>query len=194
MALESLSTLRKNRVYAPIILGIAIFILVFITRSFFTDYSDARTELASVKQIESQKQTEYDRLKAMEQSFQSGENTDLTNRVKKIEKDLVESDVFEAIMINNFTRTTGIGTAPISIGGISVDKGSQTPNGLYQGSVSMNVSASSIDNMIDYLTYLTTSTPFVFTLDSINLPIDTASDAQTGGVSLSVTLGIYYYK
>ncbi len=193
MALESISTLKKNRVYAPIILGIAIFLLVFATRPLFSGYSNSTTELATVKQIAEEKQTEYDRLKAMEQAFQEGNDKELFDRVKKIEKDLVESDIFEEIMVNDYTNTSGF-SSKIRIGNVSVDKGSKNPSGLYRGSVNMSISASSVSDIIDYLTYLVKDTDFAFTLDSINLPIDTAAESTSGGVSLSVTLGIYYYK
>ena len=50
--------------------------------------------------------------------------------------------------------------------------------------------------MIAYITYLTQSAPYVFLIDEISLPIDTAAsnDAIEGGLTLSLSLGVYYYE
>ena len=54
----------------------------------------------------------------------------------------------------------------------------------------------STDDIISYITYLTTSTDYAFTIDSISLPIDTApeNNETIGGYALTLNLGIYYYE
>lgn len=53
-------------------------------------------------------------------------------------------------------------------------------------------------DVIDYITYLTTNVPYAFTLDTINLPIDTAPtealNGNSGKLSLTLALGVYYYE
>ncbi len=52
-------------------------------------------------------------------------------------------------------------------------------------------------DVIDFITYLTTSSPYAFTIDSISLPLDTDPDiAYFNGskFSLSLSLGMYYYE
>jgi hypothetical protein len=63
--------------------------------------------------------------------------------------------------------------------------------------VSVGVSGSDMYSVIDYITYLTTTSPYAFTIDSISLPIDTdVTQALTnnGQYSLSLSLGLYYYE
>lgn len=52
-------------------------------------------------------------------------------------------------------------------------------------------------NVIDYITYLTTSSPYAFTIDSISLPLDTDPESQYligSKFSLALSLGMYYYE
>lgn len=61
--------------------------------------------------------------------------------------------------------------------------------------VSLSLSADTPDQIVDYLTYLTTESAFAFTIDNISLPLDTGNiAASTTGISLSITLGVYYYE
>lgn len=49
MAFESISPLKKNRVYAPILAGLAILLAIVFVRPAFGSYSEAQTALELAK-------------------------------------------------------------------------------------------------------------------------------------------------
>lgn len=70
-----------------------------------------------------------------------------------------------------------------------MSEGNKLPSGLSFGTVTMNISADSPEQIVDYITYLTTESSLPFTIDSINLPLDTANTNQNPtAISLSITL------
>ncbi len=79
----------------------------------------------------------------------------------------------QTVMLNDFTKSSIGNPAHINISSISVDKGRKLPNGLSLGSVNIAIQATSVDDIVSYITYLTTASDFAFTLDNISLPIDT---------------------
>lgn len=98
-------------------------------------------------------------------------------------------------MLNKYTKSTALTPAAINIWGISVSEGNKLPSGLSFGTVTMNISADSPEQIVDYITYLTTESSLPFTIDSINLPLDTANTNQNPtAISLSITLWVYYYE
>ncbi len=102
MAFNSISTLQKNRVYAPIILGIAICIAIFFTRPAFSGYTESKALLATAKSEVEKVQVERDALRANAEKI-SDPNSDLSKKVAKIARDFNPSEIIEAIMINRFT-------------------------------------------------------------------------------------------
>jgi hypothetical protein len=117
-------------------------------------------------------------------------------KVKKINQKWNTTDIMQRIMLTDFTKGGSLAPARISIGSISVTRGSKLPSGISLGSVNVAVKAATLTDMIDYITYLTTVSDTLFLLDSINLPIDTnpSDTSGDGGVSLSLQLGVYYYE
>lgn len=70
-------------------------------------------------------------LQKMQEGFRTGTGqTDLINKVKKIDKKWSEPDLFSAVALNRFTQNTGVIPAQIALGTISVDKGKKLSNGL----------------------------------------------------------------
>lgn len=51
-------------------------------------------------------------------------------KIEKYNHSFNTSDIMEEVMINNFTKSTALTPASITIGSISVDKGKKLPNGL----------------------------------------------------------------
>lgn len=49
--------------------------------------------------------------------------------------------------------------------------------------------------MVDYITYLTQSVPYAFTINEVTLPLDsTDTNPSESGVTLALSLGVYYYE
>ena len=185
---------NANRIYAPIVFAIALIIGIALLRPAYTSYMDARTEEAHNQQIQTNRQQQLDSLVALQASFSSSGSSDLTERVKKLNKKWDEAQVMSEVMLTDSTKGTEFSPAPISITNIALDKGKRLPSGLSLGSVKLSLTGRGVDDVIDFLTYLTTDSGYVFTLDSISLPISAPAQKETNGVSLSIDLGVYYYE
>ena len=185
---------NTNRIYTPIVFAIALIIGVALLRPAYTNYMDARTEQASSVRIQAERQKELTALTDLQASFSSSGTTALTERVKKLNKKWNEAAVMSEVMLTEFTKWSEFVWAPILISSISLDKGKKLPSGLSLGSVKLSVTWRSVDDVINFLTYLTTASSYVFTLDSISLPISAPVQKETDWVSLSLDLGVYYYE
>lgn len=189
------NTLQKNRVYAPIMIGLSILLIILVLYPIYTDYMDKTIEVNSLEKTKSEKQVTIDKIKAMQAQFASSGSSDLKDTVKKYSRPFNTSDVMEAVAINSFTKSSTLTPASIRIGNISVDKGKKLPNGLSLWNVSVSITGDTPDQIVEYITYLTTGSPFAFTIDSISLPIDTADLAQDATTTtLSLSLWFYYYE
>lgn len=189
------TTSQKNRVYAPIIIGLSLLIIIFGLYPLYTNYVDGSVELANLTKIKAEKTAKIDAIKRMQALFAGTGSSDIKARVDKYKNKFNTSDIMETVMVNNYTKNSPLTPASISIASINIDAGRKLPSGLSLGNVALSLSADTPDQIIDYLTYLTTESRFAFTIDSITLPLDTASIAPTTtGISLSITLGVYYYE
>jgi hypothetical protein len=187
-----------NRVYAPILLGISVLIGIGILRPVYSSYLDTSIQYKNQLNLKEQKQKELDTLNAFRESFlASGATSDIQQKIKKIDQKWDAANVMAAITMNDFTRGTAISPARIAVGSISVNKGSKLVNGLSLGSVNFSVSALTVEDLITFITYLSTSqdSKFVFTIDGISLPLDTGlTDDTSTQISLSLSLGVYYFE
>lgn len=188
---------RQNRVLTPILLAVTILFLIFVTKSIYLQYMEKSTTLTAATTSLEAKKVIRDSLLKIQAQFASGATTDIAKKVERLDKKFEVSDIMETVMLNDFTKTGLATDSKIAIGTISVDKGTKLPNGLSLGHVNFDVSGKDMYDVIDYITYLTTNSSYVFTLDNISLPLDTApTEALTNGgkFSLSLSLGIYYYE
>lgn len=188
---------RQNKILAPIILAISIILLVV---ALWPLYSSAIEKSATLANLDSQyetKMTVRDGLMRIQEMFASGAKNDLIEKVQKLDIPYNVPDIMQAVMLNDYTRSTLSSPARITLGGISVSPGSKLPNGLSLGQVSVAVTGGDMYDVIDFITYLTTDSPYAFTIDSISLPIDTdPTRAYLNGsaFSLNLSLGMYYFE
>lgn len=203
MALNSISTLQKNRVYAPMILGLAIIVAIFVTRPAFSSYNDAKALLATTESELSQVDADLAKLLANKQKIEDP-NSQLAKQVAKIAKEFDSAAILEAVMLNKYTTpTTALDmTKTVAIKDIRLDKGAKEPSGIHRGTVNLSLSAKDSAHIAEFLDYLTTHDQFAFSLNDITLPINTQKPAtstlvvgnsQPEEVSVSVTLGLYHY-
>ena len=202
------NTTKKNRVYAPIIIGISILLIVMVMYPMYITYTDTSVVISSLEKSKIEKQKKIDAITAMQRIFTESGSSDIKSKVQKYNHSYNTSDIMEAVMVNKYTKATELSAPSINVGAVSIDKWKKLPSGLSLGSVKLSVtsglslanisvvvSAETPDQIIDYITYLTTESRFAFTIDSISLPLDTASLAQdTKSLSLSLSLGVYYYE
>ncbi len=187
--------IQKNRVYAPIIIGCSLIIIIFWLYPLYAEYVDTSTEIATIEKIKSEKITKIDAIKKMQALFAGTGSSDLKAQVDRYKNKFNTSDIMETVMVNRYTKETTLTPASIRVGAITINQGRKLPSGLSLGTIGLSVSADTPDQIVDYLTYLTTESRLAFTIDSISLPLDTANVAPTTtGFSLSITLGVYYYE
>lgn len=193
MAFQSLTTLQKNKVYAPIITGVAIIVAIAATVPTYNAYSEADLGLISAEQTRDEAQLKLNKMEAQAAKI-ADPSTPLAQNVAKISQDFDASKILETVMVNTFTTgnaAMAARTPMIAIENITLDKGDKEPSGIYRGTVNMTVKASSTDMLVKYLDYLTKNTNFYFSLNEISLPVENAT--SNAEISLPVTLGVYYY-
>lgn len=189
---KDLYALTKNRIVAPIVLGIAIFVGILFTRPLYLTYIDAKANNMKLEWNLESLSKEYDSLMAIKNNTDTSANSVLT---KKILEKFNRADIISAVMFNDFTKKGFGNNAPISIASISVSDPSRLPNGISQSNVSVSIQGKTIDEIVDYITYLTTETNYAFTLENISLPIDTSPEWNLpDGYSMSLSFGIYTYE
>lgn len=200
MALNSISNLQKNRVYAPIIMGLAIIVAVFVTRPAFSSYNESKLLLSATETEISTVQAELDKIKENANKI-SDPNSPLAKQVTKIAKNFDSAAIIEAVMINPFTTANAVANAnnSVTIKNIQLDKGSKEASGIYRGTVNITVSAQDVNAIARFLDFLSNHEQFAFALTDVNLPMNT-NPAQTSALSgqkeetsVSVTLGLYYF-
>jgi hypothetical protein len=186
---------QKNRVYAPVIIGLSLLAIIFFLYPLYVSYTDTSIKIATLEKTKSEKTTKIDAIKKMQAQFAGSGSSDLKARVGKYTHPYNTSDIISAVMINKYTASSTLSPAAIDISSINVSLGHKLPSGLSLATVALSLSADTPDQIVDYLTYLTTESTHAFTIDSISLPLDTGNiAANTTGVSLAITLGVYYYE
>lgn len=186
---------KKTKVYIPIILGATILLITLVLYPLYTNYVDTSVTIATLEKSRDEKQVRIDAIKEMQRVFAGSGSSDLKTKVVKYSQKFDTSTIMEAVMINNYTKSSLLTPPAINIGPISIAKWRKLPSGLSLANVSLTVTADTPDQIVDYITYLTTESNLAFTIDSITLPIDTANAAPaTTWVSLGIALGVYYYE
>ncbi len=156
---------------------------------------DMKAQEKNAQNIQISQQKILDSLTVLQTSFQSESgSTELVSRVKKLDKKWNEPAIIHSIMLNDFTRPIQVSQAPIEIQSISIDKGTRLPSGLSLWNIQLTLQWKTIDDIIDFLTYLTKNTEYAFTLNTINLPLSTPVTKDESDTVLSVSLGMYYYE
>lgn len=197
MAFNSISTLKKNRVYAPMIVALAILFFIFLARPSFSAYNEAKMQLMTAETTLAEKQSTLEKLEKNAQLI-ADSNSDLAKKVQKIAQPFNTSDIIETVLINPHTTFTAASTALkplVNVTNVAIDKGTKQPNGLNYGTVNMTVTSSSVTNIATFLDYLTGQTKYAFYLNDITLPVTTGMPISHDieEYSVSVALGLYYY-
>lgn len=187
-------TQPSNRIYSPILLALTLLVGIFLVRPLYTEYMDTKTEKLTVENLKTESQKELDSLIALQASFAASGSTELTEKARKLDKKWNEAEIMSAVMLNDYTKGSTYIPAPIAISSISLNEGKKLPSGLSLGTINLSLTAWDIDKVIDYLTYLTTNSEYVFTLDTINLPISSPTQKETNNIGLTINLGVYYYE
>lgn len=193
--MPSNNTTQKNRVYAPIIIGLSLLVISLGLYPLYVSYVDTSVEIATLEKSKSEKTAKSEAIKKMQALFAGSGSSDIKAKVEKYKNKFDSSQIMSTVMLNKYTMASTLTPPAINISSINIDTGKKLPSGLSLATVSLALSADTPDQIVDYITYLTTESSLAFTIDSISLPLDTGNIApSTTGVSLSIMLGVYYYE
>lgn len=106
---------KQNKVLAPVILAITIVLLIAVLRPL---YATTTAKNATLVQLENQyegKKGVKEELLKIEEMFASGAKNDLIDKVNKLNKVYNIPDIMQAIMLNDFTRSTISSPARITL-------------------------------------------------------------------------------
>lgn len=134
MSFDSITTLNKNKIYAPIITGVAILVAIMAAAPAYSSFNESSLELTSVEATRDTAQVNLAKLQSQSEKI-ADPNSTLSQNVTKIAKDFNSSEIIEAVMVNNFTIPSAAsmaGTPSISIENITLDKGSKESSGIYR--------------------------------------------------------------
>lgn len=116
------TTTKKNRVYAPIIVGISILLIVMAIYPMYISYIDTIVVISSLEKTKAEKQKKIDEINAMQRIFTESGSSEIKSKVQKYNHVYNTSDIMEAVMVNKYTKATELSPSSINIGTISVDK------------------------------------------------------------------------
>lgn len=187
----------SSHFYSPILIGITLLIALFVLQPAYENMMSEEITNSTLSKTKNEKTETLSVLKKMQKELEKTNTWTslLAEKVKRLDKKWNSADIISAVMLTDYTLSNSFTVPRISIGGISVSEGTKLPSGLSLGNVSVSVSATSLDAMIEFITYLTQKSPYVFTIDSISLPIDTGEPSSSSdGITLSLSLGVYYYE
>ena len=193
--LDHISPSHKNTIYAPILIGISLLMMIFVLYPLYTSYMDQSTQITRQSVILTQKETELKKISDMLTLFAGSGSSDLKVKVKKYNHPINTPDILQAIMINTYTESSTLNQALVEIGGITVSPSKKIPSGLSLSTVTFSATTSTVDIITEYIDYLTEKSSLAFSLDTITLPLDTAVTPQDASpVTLSITLSVYGYE
>lgn len=192
----NLNSYTRNRVIAPILIGVSILFWVLVVKPLYMNSIETRSALAAVDASITQKTSDRDKLLQIKNMSGSGMSDVIKAKVTQLDRKFVPSDIMAEVMLNKFTEKQDTGGPTITVSSISVDKWGKVPSGLSLGHVNIAIRGTSIDSIIDYLTYLTTQSGFAFTLDNITLPLDTDPEITIAPANygMSLSLWVYYFE
>lgn len=95
---------QYNRVYARMLIGIALILGIFIMKPLYTDYLNREVKIATIEREKADKKKVLDGLIAMQKTFAASGVTDISAKVAKLNQKFDTSNIMSAVMLNDYTR------------------------------------------------------------------------------------------
>ena len=118
----NLNSYTKNRVIAPILIGVSILFGVLAVKPLYTSSIETRSALATVNASIEQKTSDKEKLIQIKNMSSSGMSDAIKAKVTQLDRKFVPSDLMEEVMLNKFTEKQDSGVPTIVVSNISVDK------------------------------------------------------------------------
>ena len=112
------NTLHKNRVYAPMLIALALILIVFALYPLYTDYLNTSIEIAQLEKTKSEKDHQIDEIKKIQTVFAGSGSNDMKAKIQKYGHTFDTSTIMESLMVNKYTKASPLTPAAIRIGPI----------------------------------------------------------------------------
>lgn len=120
--MNTMQNVSQNRIIAPICFGVALLIGIIFLRPLYTSYIEKTASHASLEKTRIELIQEHDILKSISNGTGSTLSALEKNRITKITKKYNTSNIMSVVMLNDFTKDTLSGIAPITISSINISK------------------------------------------------------------------------
>lgn len=95
---------QKNRVFAPIIVGLSLFMIIFIVYPLYIEYVDTNTQMSLLENTKREKQAIKDSINTIKTEF-NGSGTDaMMSKVRKYNRVFETSKIMSEVMLNEYTQ------------------------------------------------------------------------------------------
>jgi hypothetical protein len=106
---------QKNRVYAPIIIGVVLLLVSLVAYPQYSRYLDKSSTLSVLEKTKEEKQKQINIIKDMQTLFAGSGSSEFKTKVNKFNHPFNTSDIMEVVMLNKYTKSTALTPAAINI-------------------------------------------------------------------------------
>ncbi|HRI36606.1 MAG TPA: hypothetical protein PK765_06150 [bacterium] len=174
------STLSSRAMLTTIIAIVTLGLLYFVTWNEYDRYLASGDRLAMLQSRKAERMEAQQKLEAIRDEVATPDvRADLVRYAGAFREDELYDHLFE-------------GSRDLKIGSVSLAKGSQLPNGLSFGTVSLNFETPDIPALNRYLEYLTNqNAERRYVIKSVSFPYE---PGMSGPFGVGLSLGLYYYE
>lgn len=171
----------KKNIYTVIIVLLSLLILLFVTKDFYDSNLEKNASLETLNKQSEDLKTELDSLNKIKIELSS--SVKMQKIMNQYGWDFREDQIINNIFNNNKW---------INIASISMDKGEKLPNWLTLANVSLSVQSSSMADLNNYYSYLTSEdSKMRFIIKNTNFPYDIKNNSS---IPVSLSLWMYYFS
>ena len=185
---------NKNKFISLLFILLSLFVLVFFTQDYYSNFVWLSDELAKKQEIQKQKSKKLNDLwiikKDLEKQLKSSDSTKKTNITKFIEQlsnNPSEDNLINEIYSSIYQSTTSWDAKILSL---SMSKWQKNELGFYEKNINITARFSSKKALLDYVDYLTHKSKFKFYIKNLNI----SNIKNEEYFNASIPLVLFYVK
>ena len=174
----------KNVFIANLLIILSISVLVFFTRGLYTDLQVSKNQKENAEIELKEKTQELAKLSEIKKNISETDKQELS----RYDAEYSDADVLYFIqdLANNFV-------SGVTVDSIKVEEGVTNKIGFKEGNAVLAISYDSEENLLDFISKLTTSNDFVVYVDTLNYPMTFNTGETTSSINkVNLPLTIYY--
>lgn len=174
----------KNVFIANLLIILSISVLVFFTRGLYTDLQVSKNQKENAEIELKEKTEELAKLSEIKKNISEADKQELS----RYDAEYSDADVLYFIqdLANNFV-------SGVTVDSIKVEEGVTNKIGFKEGNAVLSISYNSEENLLDFISKLTTSNDFVVYVDTLNYPMNFNTGETASSINkVNLPLTIYY--